>query len=48
MIPYVIRRFLIAIPVLLGITFITFAIIHFAPGDPIRMMLATEDHAGGG
>jgi len=42
MIAYVIRRFLIAIPVLLGITFITFAIIHFAPGDPIRMMLATE------
>ena len=42
MIPYIIRRFLIAIPVLLGITFITFAIIHLAPGDPIRMMLATE------
>lgn len=42
MISYLIRRLLIAIPVLLGITFITFAIMSLTPGDPIKMMLATE------
>jgi len=36
---YLIRRILIAIPVLLGITFITFALVSFAPGDPISSML---------
>lgn len=42
MVSYVMRRLLIAIPVLLGITFITFAVLNLTPGDPIRMMLATE------
>ena len=39
MLSYIVRRILIAIPVLLGITFITFALISFAPGDPISSML---------
>ena len=39
MLSYIIRRILIAIPVLLGITFITFALVSFAPGDPISSML---------
>ena len=39
MLSYLIRRILIAIPVLLGITFITFALVSFAPGDPISSML---------
>ena len=42
MLVYVARRLLIAIPVLLGITFITFALLHLTPGDPVRIMLATE------
>ena len=42
MLTYLIRRILVAIPVLLGITFITFAILNLTPGDPIRIMLATE------
>jgi peptide/nickel transport system permease protein len=42
MLSYIIRRLLIAIPVLLGITFITFAVLNLTPGDPIRMMVATE------
>jgi len=42
MLSYVMRRLLIAIPVLLGITFITFAVLNLTPGDPIRMMLAME------
>ncbi|MFC2099860.1 ABC transporter permease [Candidatus Bipolaricaulota bacterium] len=44
MLSYVVRRILIAIPVLLGITFITFAIVNFAPGDPISMMLMGNEH----
>jgi len=39
MLSYIVRRILIAIPVLLGITFITFALVSFAPGDPISSML---------
>ena len=34
---YIIRRCLQAIPTLLGITIISFAIIHLAPGDPIQI-----------
>ncbi len=42
MLTYLLRRVLIAVPVLLGITFITFALLHLTPGDPVRIMLATE------
>jgi len=43
MLAYVVRRILIAIPVLLGITFITFALVSFAPGDPISSMLMSGE-----
>lgn len=36
---YTFERFLWAIPVLIGASFITFLIIHLAPGDPARFML---------
>lgn len=36
---YIIRRFLVAIPVLLGVATITFFLIHMVPGDPIDLML---------
>lgn len=42
---YVIRRLLMTIPVLLGVIFITFAIVKVTPGDPVLLMLgqrATE------
>lgn len=39
MIKYIIRRLLISIPVLLGITMITFAAYNLAPGDPISAMI---------
>ena len=39
MIRYIIRRILMIIPVILGITFIIFAILEFTPGDPIRMYM---------
>jgi peptide/nickel transport system permease protein len=46
MIRYLVRRGLQAIPVLIGISLVTFFLIRLVPGDPIRTMLgprATED-----
>jgi peptide/nickel transport system permease protein len=34
---YLIKRILMLIPLLLGITLITFAVIHLAPGEPVEM-----------
>ena len=36
---YILRRIIISIPVLIGITIITFALIHLAPGDPVTGMI---------
>lgn len=36
MLTYIIRRLLLAIPTLLGITLVTFVIINLAPGDPAQ------------
>ncbi|MCD6288411.1 MAG: ABC transporter permease [Candidatus Hydrogenedentes bacterium] len=38
---YILRRLLLAIPTLLGITAVTFAIIQLAPGDPAAMAART-------
>lgn len=41
---YVIKRILLIIPILLGVTFVVFTIINFTPGDPARTILgATAD-----
>lgn len=43
---YIIRRIILMIPVLLGITFMTFALTRIIPGDPIELSLgphASED-----
>jgi peptide/nickel transport system permease protein len=43
---YIIRRLLGAIPVLFGLSFVVFAVVHLIPGDPIRSLLgqhATPD-----
>ena len=42
MLAFVIRRLLIAIPVLVGVTAITYLIISLAPGDPVTAMLDPE------
>ena len=34
---FILRRLAYAIPTLLGISIITFVIVHLAPGDPIRL-----------
>jgi len=39
MIKYIIRRLLQIIPILLGITIISFAVIHLAPGKPTDLMM---------
>jgi ABC-type dipeptide/oligopeptide/nickel transport system permease component len=39
MLMYVIRRLLMLIPILLGVTFLTFAIAQVTPGDPVVLML---------
>ena len=36
---YVIKRLLLTIPVLLGVTFIVFTITALTPGDPGRLIL---------
>jgi peptide/nickel transport system permease protein len=44
---WIIRRILISIPVLLGITLCSFVFVRLAPGDPVRMMINPEYMAGG-
>jgi ABC-type dipeptide/oligopeptide/nickel transport system permease component len=41
------RRALISVPVLLGITVLSFSFVRLAPGDPVRMMINPEYMAGG-
>lgn len=36
---YAVRRFALAVPLLVGITFISFMVIHLAPGDPLEMQM---------
>jgi peptide/nickel transport system permease protein len=37
MLLYVLRRLLMMVPLMFGITLITFAVIHLAPGDPVEV-----------
>lgn len=39
MVTYIIRRTLMSIPILLGITILSFAIMKAAPGDPMALMM---------
>lgn len=36
---YIFKRFLLVIPVMIGVSFIVFSMIHFTPGDPVLIML---------
>ena len=36
MLLYVLRRLLLTLPLLIGITFVSFIVIHLAPGDPVE------------
>jgi len=39
MLAYIIRRILILIPTLLGVSIIVFLMLRFTPGDPAEMLL---------
>ena len=42
MIKYIFKRILMMIPVILGISFIIFAIMSFTPGDPAKLILGED------
>jgi peptide/nickel transport system permease protein len=42
---YIIRRLLISVPTLLGVTILVFLFINLAPGDPVTVMLSPEQRA---
>jgi peptide/nickel transport system permease protein len=44
---WIVRRIVISVPVLLGITVCSFVFVRLAPGDPVRMMINPEYLAGG-
>ncbi len=39
---YIMRRILLAIPLILGISFLVFGLMYLAPGDPVRMLAGRE------
>jgi len=45
---YILRRVLVSIPTLLGVTMLVYLFINLAPGDPISVMLSPEQIALGG
>jgi microcin C transport system permease protein len=45
---YILKRILIMIPTLIGVTIITFAIINLAPGSPIEQKIQQMKFGGGG
>ena len=44
---YFFKRLLLVIPTLLGISIISFAIIHLAPGDPAELKLESDERVTG-
>lgn len=43
MLKYIIKRILLLIPVLLGVSLVIFTIMHFVPGDPAKVLLGSEN-----
>ena len=43
---YILRRFLISVPLMFAITLVTFVFINLAPGDPLTAMMNPEMRAG--
>ncbi|MBO9345025.1 MAG: ABC transporter permease [Chloroflexi bacterium] len=42
MIQYILRRLLVALPILFGVSLFTFGLVRWIPGDPILIMLGTD------
>lgn len=45
MFTYVLRRMLAALPVLVGVSLLSFSLLHFVPGDPVDIMLGDQASA---
>jgi len=43
---YIIRRLLLMVPTLFGVTLVTFVVMQFAPGDPLKMQLGQGGSQG--
>ena len=43
---FILKRLLSVIPILFGVSLITFALVHLTPGDPISQMVAMNPHVG--
>lgn len=43
---YLIKRVLMLMPLMIGITLITFSVIHLAPGEPVEMQMAMNPKVG--
>jgi len=43
---YIIRRLLLMLPTLFGVTLVTFIVMQFAPGDPLKMQLSQTGAQG--
>ncbi|MEA4847212.1 MAG: ABC transporter permease [Clostridiaceae bacterium] len=43
---YILKRIVMMIPVLLGMTVIVFTLMYFSPGDPVEILLGTEATQG--
>ena len=41
---FILKRLLMLIPVLLGVSFIVYTILSFTPGDPVQMMPVSYTH----
>ena len=46
MVRYLVKRILMLIPMIFGITLITFTVIHLAPGEPVEMQMAMNPKVG--
>jgi peptide/nickel transport system permease protein len=46
MLAYALRRVLLALPLLIGITFVSFLVIHLAPGEPVEMQTGDQSTQG--
>lgn len=42
MFTYVLRRIILALPVLIGVSALSFSLLHFVPGDPVDIMLGDQ------
>jgi len=43
MLAYLVQRVIATIPVLLGVSLLTFSMLHLVPGDPVALVMSTED-----